>query len=583
MYANEKNCLILLSLLKAYDINTIVVSPGGTNVSFVLSVQNDPFFKLFSAVDERHAAYMACGIAEETGHPVVIVCTGATASRNYMPGLTEAYYRKLPVLAITCSMHHVYVGSLRPQVTDRTSPPLDAVKVSVQCPIPNSDLDDWDCELKMSRAILALTHRGGGPAHINLETSYTSNFDITELPSVRGVRRVVPSDAKWPLLPKGKKIAVWIGSHHVFNADAGNALHDFVKSNNAVVLGDLTSNCRLDEFVCPAIVCYQSGASSNPAFNALMPDLIIRIGEISGDYATLGWLNKCPEIWRVSEDGELRAENGNLSAVFEMGEADFFGHYASGGLENSRYANEWKRLVRDIQGECPDIPFSSLYIARRVSRLMPRDAGLYLGILNPLRCMNLVGVDCACVHCNVGGFGIDGNISSMIGASLVHADRLSICIVGDLSFFYDMNAIGNRHIGSNVRIIVVNNGEGGEFSTPGSVYGMRSCGDKVHDFIAAKGHFGGRDSDVVRASCESLGFKYLSASEDRGFDSLLGSFFDVESPSPIVLECKTSVDNDRAALEIYSKIRPYSGGAVRNVIGSVLPDKVKEIVRGLKK
>lgn len=100
-YTNERNVQIVIALLKAHGIHRVIASPGTTNMTFVVSIENDPWFHVWSSVDERSAAYLACGMAAETGEPVVISCTGATASRNYMPGLTEAYYRKLPILAIT--------------------------------------------------------------------------------------------------------------------------------------------------------------------------------------------------------------------------------------------------------------------------------------------------------------------------------------------------------------------------------------------------------------------------------------------------------------------------------------------------
>ena len=102
-YTDEKNVQIILSLLKANGIKRIVASPGSSNSPFVASVQFDKYFEVYSSVDERSAAYLACGLAAETDEPVVISCTGATASRNYASGLTEAFYRKLPVLAITSS------------------------------------------------------------------------------------------------------------------------------------------------------------------------------------------------------------------------------------------------------------------------------------------------------------------------------------------------------------------------------------------------------------------------------------------------------------------------------------------------
>lgn len=109
-YTDERNVQILVSLLKQHGIKRVIASPGTTNITFVECLQGDPFFEVFSSVDERSAAYMACGMAAETGEPVVLSCTGATASRNYLPGLTEAFYRKLPVLAVTSTQHPRRIG-----------------------------------------------------------------------------------------------------------------------------------------------------------------------------------------------------------------------------------------------------------------------------------------------------------------------------------------------------------------------------------------------------------------------------------------------------------------------------------------
>jgi len=126
-YTNERNVQIVLFLLKANGIKKVVASPGATNITVVASMQNDSFFEMYSAADERSAAYIACGLAAESGEPVVLSCTGATAYRNYMPGLTEAFYRKLPLIAITSSKSSSMIAQLVAQVTDRTSPPLEEV------------------------------------------------------------------------------------------------------------------------------------------------------------------------------------------------------------------------------------------------------------------------------------------------------------------------------------------------------------------------------------------------------------------------------------------------------------------------
>ena len=172
MYTSEENCQILIALLKAHGVRTVIVNPGTANMSFVGSIQSDPWFKVYSGVDERHSAYMAVGMAAEMRAPVALSCTGATASRNYLPGLTEAYYRKLPILAITSTQEFTQVGQLNNQVLDRSQPPKDAVVLSVSCPLVKDAQTRRYCERVVNRAILELMRHGGGPVHINLETRY---------------------------------------------------------------------------------------------------------------------------------------------------------------------------------------------------------------------------------------------------------------------------------------------------------------------------------------------------------------------------------------------------------------------------
>ena len=129
-YTSERNVQIVLALLKANKIKKIIASPGTTNFTFVASIQDDPYFEVYSAVDERSAAYMACGMAAESKEPVVLTCTGATASRDYYPGLTEAFYRKLPILAVTSHQGTDRIGQLWPQNIDRRQIPHDIAKLS---------------------------------------------------------------------------------------------------------------------------------------------------------------------------------------------------------------------------------------------------------------------------------------------------------------------------------------------------------------------------------------------------------------------------------------------------------------------
>ena len=580
-YTDERNAQIVIALLKAHGIRDLVISPGGTNSRFALSVQGDSDFQLYSAIDERHAAYLACGIAEESGRPVVICCTGATASRNYMSGLTEAYYRKLPILAITCSQIKSHLGNLYPQMTDRYAIPNDIVRVSVQCPIPHTNEEERYCELEATKAILALTRHGGGPAHINLETSFCRTFSVEVLPKVRKINCINLADSEWPQLDKKRKIIVWIGSHRPFSESEKAALELFSQSNDAVVLGDLTSNFTSPVMIHSSILCYQKGSISNPEYIKLLPDLIIYIGEISGDYATASWLRCGAETWRVSIDGEIKDFFGTLSTMFEMPESMFFLKYAENRNENiSEYRDAWKKAIEKIKiTSALELPFSGLYIAKKLSERLNSQSKLHLGILNPLRCFNFFPPETDNVFCNVGGFGIDGNVSSLIGASLVNKNKLYYCVVGDLSFFYDLNSIGNRHVGNNIRILIVNNGEGGEFSIPGTTSDLPYCGEKVHEYIAARGHFGNQSRKLVKNYAEDLNFYYLTATCPSELDASLDLFCNAQYEKSIILECFTSVYDDRTALEILREINPYVEVTTSKGIKSLIPDNIKKVVK----
>lgn len=580
-YTDEKNAQIVIALLKAHGIRDIVISPGATNDRFVLSVQGDPDFRLYSAVDERHAGYLACGMAQESGRPVVINCTGATASRNYMSALTEAYYRKLPILALTCSQHSSHIGNMYPQMTDRIHLPADVVNLSVQCPIPHTDEEVRDCELKVNRAILELTHRGGGPVHINLETAFNGNYTTESLPAVRKMSRVMATDVEWPTIDSKRKILVWIGSHRPFSVSEIAALVSFVKSHNAVVIGDITSN--YDGLIRASELCYQVGAKGNPDFSKLKPELIIHIGEISGDYATFDWLKRTAPVWRVSEDGELRDFLGGLVSVFEMPEETFFNHYSCAESAVGDYAECWKSEAARVAASTVDMGFSALWIAKTLAPKIPVGSNLHLGILNPLRCWNMTDVNIVHGFSTVGGFGIDGGTSAMIGTSLVNPSRLNFGIFGDLSFFYDLNSIGSRHIGKNLRILVINNGEGGEFLVPGNIYDNSYCGEKVHDFISAKGHFGAKSAALLKHFVEDLGFRYLSASTKEEFDAVCEEFVRPDLDGPMVFECLTSAEGDRKALEVIRRKFAYADrsavSGLKAIARSVLPSSVKGMLK----
>lgn len=543
-YTSERNVQIVIALLKANNINRVIASPGATNISFVGSIQNDPFFTIYSCVDERSAAYMACGMAAETGKPVVISCTGATSSRNWMPGLTEAYYRKLPILAISSSNESCKIGQLVAQVTNRSTPPVDTVHRSLEIGLVKSETDEWDAVLKANSAINLLTRDGCGPIHINLITGHSRDFSVKEIPSVRKIKRYTVFSQDWPVIPKGR-IAVSLGSHLKFSDEQEKLLDSFCGTYDAVVFCDHSSGYNGKYKVNMSLSIMQKNAPSQLNY----VDLLVHIGEVSGDYYSLYKIVP-KQVWRVSPDGEIRDLYKTLTTVFDMPEELFFNTYAKSNENKTTFIDACNAEYEKYYDQIPELPFSNLWIAKQMSTKLPKGSSLHLGILNSLRSWNFFKVDKSIdCSCNVGGFGIDGAMSTLIGASLCNPNRLYFGVLGDLAFFYDLNAIGNRHVGNNIRILLVNNGRGQEFrnrSHNGNLFG--SDADK---YIAAAGHFGKMSKSLVKEFAENLGYAYLCAENKTQFAEVIDTFTNPAiSNQPMIFEVFTKTEDESDALDM---------------------------------
>lgn len=576
-YTSERNVQILISLLKAHGIKKIVASPGTTNVCFVASIQQDSYFEIYSSADERSAAYIACGLAAESGDPVVISCTGATASRNYYPGLTEAYYRKLPVLAVTSSQSAGRIGHHMPQVTNRLEPPSDIAKLSVHLPEVHGQEEEWECVAKINMAISELKRNGGGPVHINLTTAYSNDFSVKELPRVRAIFRVGYEDN----MPEigAENVAIYVGTHTPWSGRLTKAVDAFCECYNGAVICDQTSNYRgkyrVDACLVANQVMYHSPCCS--------PELMIHIGEITGAFMRI----TPKDVWRVSPDGEMRDTFKALRYVFEMDEATFFERFAQIGkkTDNTSYYEMWKNERTRLEGKIPELPFSNAWAAQQTLPRLPKNSVLHLGILNSLRAWNYCKArNDVLAFCNTGGFGIDGCVSSLVGASLAHRDKLYFGVVGDLAFFYDMNSIGNRHVGNNIRLLVVNNGKGFEFKYFNNFATKVKLGDSIEEYIAAGGHYGNKSAELLKHYAEDLGFKYLAASTKEEYQSCLDEFVSPEiEDKPILFEIFTDSQEENQANYMMETLEKDTFSETKKLAKNILGDKGVQVVKNILK
>lgn len=550
-YTIVRNAQIVLYLLKARGIRKVIASPGTQNMSLVVSMQRDPFFEMYSAADERSAAYMACGLAAESGEPVVLSCTGATASRNYVPALTEAFYRHLPIVAITSTERITAVGHDIAQVIDRSSMQNDIAKISVVARTVLCDNDAWDCMIQVNKALLELNHHGKGPVHINLEKVNDTDFSCENLPPCRVIDRICLGN-QFPILGKDKSIAIYIGSHIPFTKDEEKIIDEFCSAYNSVVFCDHTSNYQGKHKVLAAPIGSQDWNHSS----AFDHDIVIQLGEITGNYYQLGVGSSSKEVWRVNEDGMIKDTFKKLRYVFEMKETDFFRHYASlqpSKNNDSHYESclsEYQTVIKRI----PDLPFGNIWIAQQLAPQMPADSVMHFGILNSLRSWNFFcldeSIDC---YSNVGGFGIDGGVSSLIGSSLANPEKIHFGIFGDLAFFYDMNVLGNRHVGNNIRILLVNNAKGSEFKL--YHHPAARLGEEADLYVSAAGHYGKQSPELVKHYAEDLGFDYICASTKEEFLNKAEIFVNpAQTNKPILFEVFTETQDESDALKTINSL-----------------------------
>ena len=524
----------LIAMLKAYGINTIVASPGTQNSCFNYLVQEDNYFRCFSVLDERSAAYIASGLIHESNKPVVITCTGATASRNYLSAMTEAFYRRIPIIALTFIDAEANKYNMHAQYLDRSVTQNDVKYESIQLPPINSERDIKDT-LTFLNAAFSRAVYNKEPIHIDSPSTFSYSA-VDELPNVW---KTEVFDENFELSETeflNKKTAIFIGSHDRFSKETEHAISEFAQKLNIPVFCDNTSNYYGDKRILISKLSIMQRFKN-------YPDLIIDIGNVTGEYGHLPLFKKA-KLWRIDKFGEFKNRADRpLLKLFRCCEKTFFDNIRTVNLVKSTYYDEIKELSDNIV--LPDLPLSNALISQELAKNIPNDSSLNVSILNSLRNINFFDFDKSIdINCNVGGFGIDGPVSTLIGQSLNNINKKCFGLIGDTAFFYDMNVIGNRHVKNNVRILLVNNAKSVEFRLPIHVC-QRTIGDKADELIAAANH----NKGGAKGWAESCGFEYITSNTKEDFLSKISDFCKKDFDKPVLFEVYISTIEEQEGLE----------------------------------
>lgn len=566
---------------KAKGIENIVISPGSRNAPLTIGFTEDPFFKCFSIVDERSAAFFALGIAQQLRQPVAVVCTSGSALLNYYPAIAEAFYSDIPLVVISADrpsykidvgdgqtirqdgVFHRNIGysaNLKQDVVHATDRIYRYARESIYAggveETQQSIQAHNDAELNRS---LNTALNTGLPVHINApfeEPLYdvvderNGMFEIANAES--DPIDLTDIDRYTDLWNKAERKMVLVGVNHP-NAIEQRFLDFLGNDPSVVVLTESTSNLHHSNFF-PSIDSIVAPIEKSPRkealFNKLRPDILLTFGGLIVSKKIKAFLRayRPKEHWHVDE---LKAYDTffSLTRHFKLAPNRFFRtFFEQSKTKASTYFPYWNSIRDDYRKRrevyLKQIPFSDMLAFYHICNHIPSAYQVQLANSSTVRYMQLFDLDTSVkVFCNRGTSGIDGSTSTAVGASRYHKDP-TLLITGDLSFLYDSNGLWNEYIRPDFKIILINNGGGGIFRIlPGK--------DDSENF---ERYFETTQDYDVSHLCKMYGFTHLVAKSEKEVLSFLPGFFQ-QKTGPSLLEVITPrILNDKILLGYFDFI-----------------------------
>lgn len=549
MYTELKSYQIVIALLKKYGIRHCVLSAGSRNVPFVHSVEEDPDFKCYSVVDERSAGYFALGLAQELNEPVVISCTASTASCNYWPPVAEAFYQGVPIIILTSDRDPRMLGQREDQMIDQVGMFNRHVKKAVNLPIIYDKNDEIYCQRLVNEALLALNHKGTGPVHINVPMiSYNNSFNVKILPKVTKFERLSVGEKtellaeKLKELKAAKRILVACGQSSIHDIRLEKAISQFFTKYNSAIAVEYMSNLDIEGGLNFNIAMDERYININKA-KEILPDIIISFGGniFSGVKDQLRKFPNQVNHWLIQEDGEVCDLFKNLTTIFECSPIEFFTYFNenSNGINNNEYYTILKEYVDSVQ--YPEFEWSHVYAIKNMVEQIKENSILHLSINDSIRIVNFFNLRRNIkTYANIGTFGIDGCLSSFLGQACASPNKQSYLVIGDLAFFYDMNALKLNSIGTNVHVLLINNQGGSEF------YFNKTWRNESSDLHTTARHYTRAEGWV-----KSNDIIYLSAGDKESYRDALKTFMREDLDKPVFLEVLSEMRKDAEVIHSF--------------------------------
>ena len=553
MYSNKESVNILTALLVAHGVKRAVVCPGSRNAPIVHNLNECPAIKCYPSTDERSAGFFALGIAQATDEPVVVCVTSGTALLNLAPAVAEAHYQHQSLIVISADRPAEWIDQLDGQTLRQPGALEPWVKKSVTLPdlshlTSQSSSLYWHCNRLVNEALIEATDYTHACVHINVPLSEPLfRFTVEQLPEERVIRRYAPATdhsclpqqllddffhAKRPLIVFGQL------SPQRFHYEGIDQLFSHVIVLHEA-LAPFTSVSPFEEVLTPSTLHLPP--------STLHPDFILHVGDAIVSKQLKHFLREATDArtWRISLTGDVEDTFLNLrgivvgdaEAILQAVNTKFAKQTCPFAKEQTAYRRQWLHLLsaakKRIEDETPDYSEAAAVQAfeRRLQQLEKPYDVLYANS-TAIRLANRYAQGHP-VWCNRGTNGIEGCLSTAVGfaASLSphtpHHSPLVFCVIGDLSFFYDQNALWNTLLPSlNLRILLLNNGHGAIFDHLSN----------LSESAAADSLVAGRHHTTAEGACLQHGVSRRAATNMEQLHEGIAWLTDTDAMGPRLLE-----------------------------------------------
>lgn len=527
-------------------IRNAVLSPGSRCAPITLAFVRHPDIQTKTIADERSAAFIAMGMAQQLEKPVVLVCTSGSAALNYFPAIAEAYFQQIPLLVITADRPPEWIDQWDGQTIRQNNVYGEHVKASFQFPDEFGHPDkEWHAQRMVNEALILSTSYPAGPVHINIPLrepfypekgeifDFSSNINLIEAISVLPTLSEETQAKLRSKLNKFSKILIVPGQQRP-NGQIQKFLDELVLSQKAIVVTDNLSNLQSAQ----TINCHDHFLGLKEINGFLNPDLIVSFGKSIISKNLKLFLRKSKAVhWHIQPGGYVPDTYQSLAFHIPTSPClflEFLKENVSSG--NTEFIQGWKKmdqLVREnLSKIITEAPFGEYKAIQKCLEKLPENTKIHLANSMAVRYVNLLGMREQEIICNRGTSGIDGTNSTAVGCTFTTKDQVTI-ITGDVAFFYDRNAFWHNYTMPNLRIILLNNHAGGIFRL---IEGPANQPELEE-------YFETEQALSANHLAAEYGFEYVNCTDEDQLDTALEGFYK-KSIHPKIIEIQSeSVSN----------------------------------------